>query len=628
MNIKIGFFFIMFLIEVNCKAQHLSDSVKSIAYPVLPKISNSNIPGAPILTQPVLITGTVQEIRTEKHGLVYPLFYDWNKDGKNDLLLGEFESGQTGSNIKVYLNEGTIKRPVFSGKYFYATDVNGDTMTTYEWCCIGTNPRLADLNNDGIIDILSGQYSPGEINWWPGGLKGFEPRRFVDQEAMIKDNRMLDVSNLNQADPTSSMYWIYTSAGFADVNGDGLVDMLVGGITKAELRYALNIGTAANPKFGRRRNLLGIDGLPLSVVNRPGIKQWEEAKKANLPPFFAGIQKSFITPIDWDGDGVLDLLVTHMYGDSFTKDPVIFFRGVNTDKGLRFESAVSLFTAKDAAKTFPGCQPNITITDFNGDGVYDLVIGISLPTVNGFQIDSTVAWSYLHELGIESPGKDIGKVVEWMGGIEKANEKMAEQPQMKRFILGKLTEEKYLTLRHRGYVYVMLGKKNPVKAVQRKKVKAEEEVQLINTNTQSSRNEGPVTYSVKTPSEIFVNENDSIEVIINFKKGWYGYVSNEINIAEGWIPTGVDFEFPVGLKKIGETVLPSAILKGATEIYKGNHMRFVQHFMCIGKNDSDKLINMGDQNINITIHYQICNEEQCLPPVEEKIMATVTLKSK
>jgi hypothetical protein len=177
-------------------------------------------------------------------------------------------------------------------------------------------------------------------------------------------------------------YWNYTSAGFADFNGDGLTDLFVGGFD--ELRVALNIGTKENPRFGLRKYLLGIDGYPLSVVP-PDEKEVEQAHKRFEKPHYSGVMKAFITPVDWDGDGVLDLLVTHLYANKKTKDPVVFFRGVQTDKGLRFEKGRPLFTGEEVRKTFPGCQPNIYVTDYNHDGVPDLVIGLSLPTVNGFK---------------------------------------------------------------------------------------------------------------------------------------------------------------------------------------------------------------------------------------------------
>ena len=113
------------------------------------------IPGAPILSQPQRIDGTKQEIRTEKHGLCYPAFYDWNGDGKPDLLLGEFNIGY--QFIKVYENKGTRKKPKFTGEWYYAKDLNGDTIRIHSWCCIGFHLQFVDINKDGYIDIVSGE---------------------------------------------------------------------------------------------------------------------------------------------------------------------------------------------------------------------------------------------------------------------------------------------------------------------------------------------------------------------------------------------------------------------------------------------------------------------------------------
>ena len=126
--------FAAFMLSTALTAQNLdTDKVKSTGFPKFPQIINTEIPGAPILGQPFLVNGKKQEIRVEKHGLAYPAIFDWNKDGKNDLLVGEFETGETGSNIKVYLNHGSNKKPKYSGEYFYAMDTKGDTITAHQW---------------------------------------------------------------------------------------------------------------------------------------------------------------------------------------------------------------------------------------------------------------------------------------------------------------------------------------------------------------------------------------------------------------------------------------------------------------------------------------------------------------
>lgn len=124
---------VLSLLVLSASAQKNTDNVRSKNFPKFPKIENSEIAGAPLLSRPILINGKKQEIRVEKHGLAYPTYFDWDKDGKKDLLVGEFETGKTGSFIKIYLNEGSNRKPKYSGKYKYATDVKGDTISGNFW---------------------------------------------------------------------------------------------------------------------------------------------------------------------------------------------------------------------------------------------------------------------------------------------------------------------------------------------------------------------------------------------------------------------------------------------------------------------------------------------------------------
>lgn len=98
-----------------------------------PKLAMTNIPGAPVLGNPLRVQGKTEEIVIGKHGLAYPSLYDWNKDGKLDLLVGEFETGKKDSFIRIFTNEGSNEAPRYSGKYEYAKDTKGDTITAYYW---------------------------------------------------------------------------------------------------------------------------------------------------------------------------------------------------------------------------------------------------------------------------------------------------------------------------------------------------------------------------------------------------------------------------------------------------------------------------------------------------------------
>jgi len=588
------------------------DATKRTNLPAHRKQSITSIPGAPILSQPQWIKGSQLEIRTEKHGLIYPLFFDWNKDDKKDLLLGEFETGDVGSYVKVFLNTGSSEKPSYDGKWFYATDTEGNKITNHQWCCIGIHPRLVDMNNDGHLDLVSGQYNPGLISWWKGSEKGFLPRVFIPQEGYRKG-----VGRSQSMEPwnvEAFSYWNYTSADFGDFNGDGLMDLFVGGSDGP--RVALNVGTKTEPKFGLRHYLLDLSGNPIQVA-KVDSKWAEESRKRGQYVNLSGVGKSYVHPVDWNSDGTLDLLITHEYSKK-EHNPVEFYRGYQTKYGLRFGKKQPLFTEANGNKSLPGVQPMITVTDYNNDGVKDLVFGLSVPTIDGFQFAEKVAWDYAHDLKIQMPGKDAGRSLKYYGGLEGVKKKMKEQKFLKNYLLGKLDDEKYLTMRHRGYPFVMFGKKNPAPATTTT-IEAKPEVKRVkipNDLTKKSELDGPVAFSVTVPKRVSYNRTFEAVVSVQFEEGWHGYADTKANAAEGKLPTKVKFTFSKGVIPVGEPVCSQ---KGP--IYAGT-VKFTQKFKVpirIGKDFNQ----MESLQSTMKIEFQTCDESKCLPPESQ----TVNLKS-
>ncbi len=573
------------------------DVRRTTNFPQLKPLVMTPIAGAPILSQPQRIDGNKLEIRTGKHGLCYPAVYDWNGDGLPDLILGEFSTGKLENNMKIYLNKGSRKKPKFTGEYFYATDTRDSVITNYQWCCIGIHPRFVDITDDGRLDFLSGQYYPGAISLWRGSKKGFLPQEYVPQEGY----REGDLMGPDASRPDSHDYWNYSSAGFADYNGDGLVDLFVGG--QGGLRVALNEGTKENPRFGLRKYLYSVDGNVLSI--NPEHPQQEGGMVTYI--------KTYMTPVDWDGDGVLDILLTYEY-DRPGSWAVLFYKGVNSNLGIRYKHPVPLFTTADGSKALPGCQPMITVADLNGDGVNDMLMGLSIPTINGFEVADSVAWRWTTDLGIHMPGKDCGEFYMFTT-LDSLKAKIRRNPAEKTFYLGKLTDEKYLTLRHRGYAFVMYGKKNPTPAVKEKPIVAEPPILVKTTVFKDADRDEPLTYHVK--SKLWNGHEWLIDVILSFKDGWHGFVDAKATTDQGMEPTSVTFELPEGLQTVSLTKPGN----GGGNIFYMGEIVFTLHVR-----ESLKFTPEGDEMplpdsypIKINVNYQSCNDQMCLPPTTHVI---------
>lgn len=176
----------------------------------------------------------MQDEMIERGEGALPVFFDYNVDGKLDLVIanyGYFVSGGVYQpKLTLYQNTGTVTQPVYSL-------VNSDFANVFTAINkVALYPAFGDLDGDGDGDMILGDID-GNIHYFTNGALSGSPASFSLTTALMTDN-MATVIDVGK----------YATPMLVDIDRDGDLDLIIGE-QNANLNYYENTGTASAPVF-------------------------------------------------------------------------------------------------------------------------------------------------------------------------------------------------------------------------------------------------------------------------------------------------------------------------------------------------------------------------------------------
>lgn len=377
----------------------------------------------------------------DPYGMPSPCWGDFDGDGDIDLICGEFRDGFT-----YYENIGTRTQPKFAAGRMLTS---AGQRVHMDLCMI--TPTTVDFDGDGDLDLIVGD-EDGRVAFLENtgkavnGMPQFLPPRYFrqfaqdvkfgalctpyafdwdgdgDEDLIVGDSAgyIAFIENLGgspirwaaprylsaggklireEAGPNGSVQgpaeakWGYSILSVADWDGDGLPDIMTNGIW-GKIMWYKNIGTRKEPKLAAAQ--------PVELTLPPGTPTPKPAWFWWNPKGTALATQWRTTPemIDWNGDGLMDLVISDPEGylalyerkrgadGKLTLQPgqrIFWSEGASAfdSNGKAQNKESGLLRLNDGVFGKSG-RRTFCIVDWDGDGKLDIMMN-SNPNVNFFR---------------------------------------------------------------------------------------------------------------------------------------------------------------------------------------------------------------------------------------------------
>lgn len=206
---------------------------------LVPNVGSSQIPD--FRPPPNIERAAIQTTKdaAKKWGNVFaPFAWDWNNDGRCDLILGE--GSYSANNIHLLINQGSGSKPLFDelNRHVIAFGDGLEQLT----------PTVVDYNDDNKPDLLVSERS-GKIAVY---LNSGETAKLGEAPPELPFASF--IGGAGGGTPLS--FGGISTVSTGDLNGDGLFDLVIGK-SNGHVAMGFNIGTKTEPRFAAPVELKG-----------------------------------------------------------------------------------------------------------------------------------------------------------------------------------------------------------------------------------------------------------------------------------------------------------------------------------------------------------------------------------